>query len=168
MDHSVLQARLVIVQAFLVASKPLLDSSESLAVCGERVEFSQATPDAAEQRAVKGSSGLRQSVEFPLAVAANLHQFGITQDGEVARDVRLELVENLAKVADTNFLLRTKKVQNPQASGVRKGAKEVRGRHIHRIEYDGGHGTGSSPRDPLASRERLPRVAVSDLWWMRS
>lgn len=124
-------------QASLVASNPLLDSIQSLAVCCEFVEFSQAARYASEQRAVKGSSGLRQSVELPLAIGANLHQFGITKDGEVARDFRLELVQNLAKVADTNFLLRAEKVQNPQASRVREGAKEVRGQHIHKIEYVG-------------------------------
>lgn len=72
---------------------------------------------------MKPSARLRESVKFPFAVGTYLHQFRITKDGEVARDFRLELVQNLAEVANTNFLLCAKKVQNPQASRIRKGTE---------------------------------------------
>lgn len=85
---------------------------------------------------MKSGSGLRQCIELPLAIGARLHQLGIAQDGQVARGLGLEHVQDFAEVANANLLLRAKKVQNPQASLIREGAKEVRGIHIHKNEYE--------------------------------
>jgi hypothetical protein len=97
---------------------------------------------------VQRGRGLGQRVELPFSVGAYLHQRGISQDGQVARDLRLEHVENFTEVANANLLLCSEEAQNSQTSRIRKGAEKVGCFHIHSIEYDRTLWTGQGEVDP--------------------
>lgn len=87
----------------------------------------------------------------------------------MARDFRLELIQNRAEVTHANFFLGTEKVQNPQARRVRKGPKELRRHHIHKNEYDVNPRPGQAGRGsefPASSARRTR--ATSSRWFPTS
>jgi hypothetical protein len=85
---------------------------------------------------MKGTRRVRERVELPFPVASNVDELGFAQNGQVARNLRLEFPKDLAQVTNADFLLRLQEIQNPQTRRIGEGAKEVGGIHIHKIEYD--------------------------------
>ena len=100
---------------------------------------------------MKRTRGGRERVELPFAFASNVDELGIAQNGQVARNLRLEFTEDLAQVTNADFLLRLEEIQNPETCRIGESAKEV-GRPTG-IAI-GGEKSNVSDTPPLLSKTR--------------
>jgi hypothetical protein len=85
---------------------------------------------------VKRTRGGRERVELPFSFASNVDELGIAQNGQVARNLRLEFTEDLAQVTNADFLLRLEEIQNPETCRIGESAEEVGRSYIHKTEYE--------------------------------
>lgn len=67
-----------------------------------------------------------EPVMHPFAVALHLHQTGLPQPGQMARDLGLIEPQGAVKIADTDLAL-GQQVQETQADGIRERLKEQLG-----------------------------------------